>query len=167
MTEAHVYVETTEKSAWRTALRSVVPLRRMIDEVVDPRRPTTALAGGVLNSYERFAIPAFSSVLLNLIMIIALNHPELPLKEAILHASEIVRSLLIELIALIDSIKIKTKTFTQMYPAHASKLNTHLSGVVRCVQAIWMWHCHSKRYKRPVSLWMETRLVSETVAKGI
>lgn len=31
----------------------------------------TALAGGVLNSYERFAIPAFSSVLLNLIMIFA------------------------------------------------------------------------------------------------
>lgn len=31
----------------------------------------TALAGGVLNSYERFAIPAFSSVLLNLIMIAA------------------------------------------------------------------------------------------------
>lgn len=31
----------------------------------------TALAGGVLNSYERFAIPAFSSVLLNLIMIVA------------------------------------------------------------------------------------------------
>lgn len=29
----------------------------------------TALAGGVLNSYERFSIPAFSSVLLNLIMI--------------------------------------------------------------------------------------------------
>ncbi|HVY23271.1 MAG TPA: murein biosynthesis integral membrane protein MurJ [Steroidobacteraceae bacterium] len=31
----------------------------------------TALAGGVLNSYERFSIPAFSSVLLNIIMIIA------------------------------------------------------------------------------------------------
>ncbi len=31
----------------------------------------TALAGGVLNSYERFSIPAFSSVLLNLIMIFA------------------------------------------------------------------------------------------------
>jgi len=31
----------------------------------------TALAGGVLNSYERFSIPAFSSVLLNMIMIVA------------------------------------------------------------------------------------------------
>jgi putative peptidoglycan lipid II flippase len=31
----------------------------------------TALAGGVLNSYERFAIPAFSSVLLNMVMIVA------------------------------------------------------------------------------------------------
>ena len=31
----------------------------------------TALAGGVLNSYERFAIPAFSSVLLNVVMIVA------------------------------------------------------------------------------------------------
>jgi len=31
----------------------------------------TALAGGVLNSYDRFAIPAFSSVLLNMIMIVA------------------------------------------------------------------------------------------------
>jgi len=29
----------------------------------------TALAGGVLNSYEKFSIPAFSSVLLNMIMI--------------------------------------------------------------------------------------------------
>jgi putative peptidoglycan lipid II flippase len=29
----------------------------------------TALAGGVLNSYDRFALPAFSSVLLNVIMI--------------------------------------------------------------------------------------------------
>jgi len=31
----------------------------------------TALAGGVLNSYERFSIPAFSSVLMNIVMIIA------------------------------------------------------------------------------------------------
>jgi putative peptidoglycan lipid II flippase len=31
----------------------------------------TALAGGVLNSYGRFAVPAFSSVLLNLVMIVA------------------------------------------------------------------------------------------------
>ncbi len=31
----------------------------------------TALAGGVLNSYERFAIPAFSSVLMNVVMIVA------------------------------------------------------------------------------------------------
>ena len=31
----------------------------------------TALAGGVLNSYEKFSIPAFSSVLLNVIMIAA------------------------------------------------------------------------------------------------
>ncbi len=31
----------------------------------------TALAGGVLNSYERFSIPAFSSVLMNVVMIVA------------------------------------------------------------------------------------------------
>ncbi|MGD9842747.1 MAG: murein biosynthesis integral membrane protein MurJ [Steroidobacteraceae bacterium] len=31
----------------------------------------TALAGGVLNSYGRFGVPAFSSVLLNLVMIVA------------------------------------------------------------------------------------------------
>jgi putative peptidoglycan lipid II flippase len=29
----------------------------------------TALAGGVLNSYRQFALPAFSSVVLNLVMI--------------------------------------------------------------------------------------------------
>ena len=30
----------------------------------------TALAGGVLNSYQKFALPAFSSVVLNLVMIV-------------------------------------------------------------------------------------------------
>jgi len=31
----------------------------------------TALAGGVLNSYQKFALPAFSSVVLNIVMIVA------------------------------------------------------------------------------------------------
>ena len=30
----------------------------------------TALAGGVLNSYQKFALPAFTSVVLNIVMIV-------------------------------------------------------------------------------------------------
>jgi len=128
---------------------------------------TAAFAGlsNDLFSFEKEVIDHGSDS--NLVMIIALNQVDLPLKEAIFRASEIVKNLLTELLELLDFIKAMAERFTQTYPAHATKLNTHLYGIVRCVQAIWLWHCHSQRYKRPFSLWIETRLGSETVATKI
>jgi hypothetical protein len=128
---------------------------------------TAAFAGlsNDLFSFEKEVIDCGADS--NLVMIIALNRPELSLKEAILRASDIVRNLLTELIALIGSVKQEMETIAGRYPALGAKLNMHLEGIMRCVQAIWTWHCYSKRYKRAVSIWKETTLVAEPPASGV
>jgi hypothetical protein len=99
----------------------------------------------------------------NLVIVIALNNPRVSLKEAIYNACEIVRNLLMELLSLIETIKGEIEAKISFDPALLLRIHSHLNGIARCVKAGWLWHCHSNRYKRPVSLWIETRLVSETI----
>lgn len=109
-----------------------------------------------LFSFEKEVIDSCSDS--NLVMIIALNNPALTFTETILHASEIVRSLLCELMILLESIKQDIEKVQQKSPEISKILYTHLSSIVHCVQAIWMWHVYTKRYKRPHSIWKETIL---------
>jgi hypothetical protein len=99
----------------------------------------------------------------NLIAILALNTPALPLRKAIFQAAEIIRNLLIEINDLIKSINWEIKKLESKSPALTHTLNVHLSAIVRCVQAIWVWHVHTKRYKRPQSIWNETRIFDEKI----
>jgi Terpene synthase family 2, C-terminal metal binding len=127
----------------------------------------TAAFGGLSNdlfSFEKEVIDNGADS--NLVAIIALNHPELSLEEVILRASAIIRNLLIELMTLIHSINRVGESLALTHPALALKLNVHLSGIVRCVQASWMWQVYTKRYKRPLTIWKETRLVDEMVTRG-
>ena len=136
---------------------------------------TAAFAGlsNDLFSFEKEVIDNGSDS--NLVMIIALNEEALSLHAAILHAAEIVRNLLMELLGLLDWLRDRIDGLfaadrgvaaqgstgqglsTQ---ALAAQLKRHRDGIVRCVQAIWLWHCYSGRYKRPVSLWAETTTVA-------
>ncbi|HWB94450.1 MAG TPA: terpene synthase family protein [Puia sp.] len=92
----------------------------------------------------------------NLVMIIALNDEQLSLKAAILRAADNVRNLLMELLSLLEFLKKRTEELQAVDRPLASQLKRHRDAIVRCVQAIWLWHCYSGRYKRPVSLWVET-----------
>jgi terpene synthase-like protein len=99
----------------------------------------------------------------NLIAILVLNNPELSLKAAIFKASEIIRNLLIEIVNLLRSINRETTNWKSPFPTLTNTLTIHLSAISRCVQAIWVWHVHTHRYKRPQSIWKETRLFNETI----
>lgn len=97
----------------------------------------------------------------NLVMVIAMNKPRQSLRESIFQACDIVRSLLLESLELMGIIRKEAVRMMSADPALSATLHTHLDGIARCVKAGWTWHCYSKRYKRPVSLWMETTLVDE------
>jgi hypothetical protein len=127
---------------------------------------TAAFAGlsNDLFSFEKEVIDCGADS--NLVMIIALNSPELSLKDAIWRASDIVRNLLMEILALMGSVKQELETMKVGNPGLVAKLGIHLDGIMRCLQAIWIWHCHSKRYKRPRSIWKETTLVAEPIANA-
>jgi hypothetical protein len=96
-----------------------------------------------------------------LVAIIALNNPGMPLKEAIYRASEIVRDQVLELMSLLDMLKREMRQLEQTNPALADRLTTHLNGIVRFVQASWLWQLHARRYKRPQSIWVETTLTGK------
>ncbi|MDO6429008.1 terpene synthase family protein [Flavitalea sp. BT771] len=91
----------------------------------------------------------------NLVMIILLNNPEMSLRSALLAASSIVRDLLQECFTLLDKIRGAIHD-----PGLHDTLNGYLTGLERCVQACWVWQVYTKRYKRPQSIWKETRLPS-------
>lgn len=116
---------------------------------------TAAFAGlsNDLFSFEKEIIDNGSDS--NLVMIIALNEGG-GLKDAILHAAGIVRALLMELLALLDRLAVETGELMAVDRPLAVQLRQHREGIVRCVQAIWLWHCYSGRYQRPESLWVET-----------
>lgn len=92
----------------------------------------------------------------NLVMIIALNENGYTLAEAIDRAAGIVRALLLELLSLLDFFAVETGKLMEADRPLGVQLLAHRVGVVRCVQAVWLWHCYSGRYKRAKSLWVET-----------
>jgi terpene synthase-like protein len=100
----------------------------------------------------------------NLVAIIALNNPFLSLKDAIGRSSELVRDLMAELIALLATMETEIDRLTLKDHALAEDLSIHLKGIVRFIQASWLWQLHAKRYKRQLSIWNETTLAKEAVA---
>lgn len=109
-----------------------------------------------LFSFEKEVIDQDSDS--NLVMILLLNDPNLSLRDGISGACDIVRDLVMEFNELLLSVRQRIKALERSYPSLAVMLGGHLDGVCRCVQATWLWHCHSARYKRARSLWGETSL---------
>lgn len=120
----------------------------------------TAAIGCLMNdlfSFEKEVIDNASDS--NLLMILALNNPGLPLEEVIVQSAGIVQAFLLEFALLVT--RVRNRSYQQL-PAAAEmvdKLDAHIGGLERCVQASWMWQVYTKRYKRPNSIWKETRLV--------
>ena len=127
---------------------------------------TAAFAGlsNDLFSFEKEVIDNGSDS--NLVMIVALNEEGYTLKDCIYRAAEIVRALLLELLSLLDFFAAEIEKLAVGDRKLAMDLKEHRAGVVRCVQAIWLWHCYSGRYKRPESVWMETTLTSTPSASS-
>ena len=107
-----------------------------------------------LFSFEKEVIDLDSDC--NLVPIILLNERELSLKDALLRACAIVRTYLLEILSLKDSIQLSLQNILPGNPKLYFALNEHITGIIRCIQAGWMWHCYSHRYKRPHSIWIET-----------
>lgn len=94
----------------------------------------------------------------NLVMIVALNENGYTLEDAIGRAAGIVRGLLLELLSLLDFFAVESGKLMETHRQLGMELRAHREGIVRCVQAVWLWHCYSGRYKRAESLWVETTL---------
>jgi hypothetical protein len=109
-----------------------------------------------LFSFEKEVIVSESDH--NLLMVIALNQPELSLTEIIDKSSLMVKELLSEFIELIEIIRAKSYTLLPLCTSCVDILENHLTGLENCVQASWVWQVSTKRYKRPVSIWEETQL---------
>ena len=108
------------------------------------------------------AFPAFSNDLFsfetevidngcdsNLVTVILLNNPHLSLLEAIEEAGAVIRQLITDILELLHSIKSDI--------APASTLLAHLQAIEWFIQACWLWQAQTLRYKRPHSIWVETR----------
>jgi hypothetical protein len=114
-----------------------------------------------LFSFEKEVIDNSSDS--NLVAIVAMNKPYLSLQRAIEESSEIVRNVVMELVALLDSMPAEIARLEVVQPALAETLSTHLKGLVRFIQASWLWQLHAKRYKRASSIWHETTLGATAV----
>lgn len=125
----------------------------------------TAAIGCLMNdlfSFEKEVIDNASDS--NLLMILALNNPGLPLEEIIVQSAGIVQAFLLEFALLVT--RVRNRSYQQL-PAAAEmvdKLDAHIGGLERCVQASWMWQVYTKRYKRPNSIWKETQLIPAIAA---
>jgi len=102
----------------------------------------------------------------NLIMVIALNHPEMSLEEAIERSADLVRDIVVEIASIIGAIEMELAGMRPVYPELVSVLETHLNGLRDFVQAAWVWQASSKRYKRMESLWRETRIAPAVEVAG-
>jgi hypothetical protein len=111
-----------------------------------------------LFSFEKEVIDQDSDS--NLVMILALNEPGLSLDASIGRSCSIVRGIILEFNELLQSTKRELSKLKARDEELADRLQIHLTGICRCVQATWLWHCHSKRYKRPHSIWQETGAVA-------
>jgi hypothetical protein len=68
-----------------------------------------------------------------------------------------------ELVALLDSMPGEIEKLQPVQPALADTLSTHLKGLVRFIQASWLWQLQARRYKRSQSIWHETTLAAGKV----
>src|ERR1700761_2495409 len=114
-----------------------------------------------LFSFEKEVIDNSSAS--NLVAIVAMNKPYLSLQAAIEESSEIVRNVVTALVALLDSMPAELSRLEATQPGLAETLSTHLRGLVRFIQASWLWQLHAKRYKRANSIWHETTLAPVAV----
>lgn len=109
-----------------------------------------------LFSFEKEVIANYSDS--NLVAILMHNSQKLKLAEAIIQASAIVRTLLIEIMDLLGLLRNKIAHLENSYADLRLSLQANLNGVVRCVQSIWTWHTYSERYKRSNSIFKECAL---------
>ncbi|MGO4292422.1 terpene synthase family protein [Chitinophaga sp. RAB17] len=117
-----------------------------------------------LFSFEKEVID--NSTDANLLMAVALNHPAYTFNEVIGSAAKIVQDILIELLDLIDKINGQLSKASAADADKTARLNKHLKGIDKCVQASWLWQVYTKRYKRPASIWLETQL-PDPIAKAV
>ncbi|MBO9728725.1 MAG: hypothetical protein J7623_08815 [Chitinophaga sp.] len=117
-----------------------------------------------LFSFEKEVID--NSTDANLLMAIALNHPDYSFPEVINSAAKIVQDVLVELLDLMDKINVQLSLAPAADADKIARLHQHLKGIDKCVQASWLWQVYTKRYKRPASIWVETQLPNAT-AKAV
>jgi len=103
----------------------------------------------------------------NLIMVTALNNPEMSLAEAIERSAGLVRDIVGEIVVTIRTIELEASAIRHIHPQLAAVMGLHLKGLLEFVQAAWVWQSMSKRYKRRESLWKETRIASMPVANPV
>jgi hypothetical protein len=116
-----------------------------------------AAFGGLSNdlfSFEKEAIDNVSDS--NLIPIIMINNPNLSLSESIFQAALIVRNMLSEMISLLAYFEQEIRKIKAGLPEMANELSIHFKGILRFIQAMWLFQIYSARYKRQVSIWNET-----------
>lgn len=92
----------------------------------------------------------------NLLMVMALNSPGKSLQEIIDTAATLVRDFLKEFITGVNAIKARYDYFP--CSQNHSVLQMHLADLETVMQACWMWQLHTRRYKRPLSVFNETVL---------
>lgn len=107
-----------------------------------------------LFSFEKEVIDQGSDC--NLVTVLLLNDPDLSLKDGIAASCKIVRNMVLEISGLLRSIRERISFLERSDPGLSSLLAGHIEGVCRCIQASWLWQCHTTRYKRARSLWKET-----------
>ena len=135
-----------------------------LDEKLKRLHKVTAAFGALSNdlfSFEKEVIDNGSDS--NLVMVVALNRPELSLHEALIEAGDICQDLFAEYLYLTGAFRRKASRLPEQLGRH---LRTQLEGLHRCMQACWLWQVSTKRYKRAHSVWQETTLSSVASAAG-
>lgn len=132
-----------------------------IDQELERLHWVTAAFGALSNdlfSFEKEVIQNGADS--NLLMVIALNEPELSLFQVIYHAAALVRELLVEYVQLLEAVRNRCTALQGSFPEQAALMEVHLAGLERGVQASWMWQVYTQRYKHPESIWEETLLAT-------
>lgn len=132
-----------------------------IDHELERLHWVTAAFGALSNdlfSFEKEVIQNGGDS--NLLMVIALNEPDLSLFQVIYQAAGIVRELLVEYVQLLETVRTRCASLATDYPERTAIMEIHLAGLERGVQASWMWQVYTQRYKCPESIWEETLLTA-------
>ena len=144
-------------------------LRAMqLDQELERLHWVTAAFGALSNdlfSFEKEVIQNGADS--NLLMVIALNEPDLSLFQVIYRAAAMVRELLIEYVSLLEHIRQQCKAWMDHYPERVSTLEIHLNGLERGVQASWMWQVYTQRYKQAQSIWEETQIATPAKVRAV